>query len=227
MNGLIVSEEIKPLRITQKLARLLRSKTLYFPQDYCYEKLINRYKNLDYYLLQISYQDKQALFTDKNISFSTNQLFKKNQIKYVKKKYGKPIYTIINNYPFGKIKIHFYRIKLGYHNAKMELHFYNDSLFLYNYSFSYLKNTEQENILQVLKKKYLSNKQKGIDPLNSYIIDNKNSAISFSKRFDFTINYVLDNHSELFHKMNSIVMNKVELQKHIKNLNSQELYSRL
>ncbi len=227
MNGLVISEEVKSSKITQKLARLFKSKISNFPRDYYYEKLINRYENLEFYLSQIRLQDKQALFTDQDISFSTNRRFTKNGIKYVKKRYGKPNYTIVNNYPFGTIKILFYRIKIGTHKAKMELHFYKNALISYNYTFSYLKTTEREFILGVLKEKYIPNTPVTIDPHNCYIINNKNSIISFTLRFDFTINYVLDIQSELFRQMNNVVTHELEFEKHINDMNSQELFSRL
>lgn len=211
-----------------KILRLFRANRLCCTRDYYYKELLNKYENLESYLSIIDFNNKQALLTDKSISFSNDQMFKENEMKYLKMKYGKPNYIIVNNYAFGKIKVYLYRIQLGTHKVKMMLHVFHNVLFMYNYTFSYLKNeSEKIDILNLLEKKYLIDKGNYTVNNNSYIMDKKKSAIVFSENIDLTINYIPNIDFNLYHLMNDSLKEEIEKNKQIANQNRQEIDKRL
>ncbi len=215
------------MNIITKICRICRGNKPYYPRDQYYKNLLNKYKDLEPYLSLTNLHNKKALLTDRNIGFSDSQLFKKNERKYFKKKYGKPNYVIVNKYSFGKITIWFYRVNIASQEANMELHFFQNSLFMYNYIFPYLKkNSDKNNLLNVIKKKYRIDKEINKIP-NYYIMDKKKSVINIFESFGFKINYVLNTNSNLFHKMNDDFKVAIERDKQIKNQYKQELYEKL
>jgi hypothetical protein len=214
------------MRIHRKILKLFRkNKYSYYPRDYYYAKLLDKYSSIESYISLANINDKQALFTDKNISFSDNPDFKKNQKKYIQKKYGKPNYTIVNNFPFGKITILFYRLLLGNHKVKLELHFFQKSLIMYNYEFSYLKNESKINILNVLKEKYKINKD--IVPSHCYIVNRENTMIVFLDNVNFTIYYIDYINSDIYSQMNSLIKEVKQLKKREMEKEKQEFFRRL
>lgn len=199
----------------------------YYSRDYYYQNLLNSYEDIELYVRLTNLHNKQALLTDRNIRFSDSHLFNKNEKKYFKKKYGKPNYVIVNKYSFGKITIWYYRVYLAGQRAKMELHFFQNSLFMYNYTFKYLKNiSDKNNLLIALKEKYKIDKEKDII-FNYYIMDKKKSFINISEGIDLTINYILNINSDLFNKMNNELKGEIERDKQRTNRHKRELYRRL
>jgi hypothetical protein len=67
------------------------------------------------------------------------------------------------------------------------MHFFENKLFFFNYTFPYLNKTDNNEIINLLQKKYTSES-------NNYagqnIIDNFNSCMQISNNVELTINYV-------------------------------------
>ncbi|TKS56535.1 hypothetical protein FCN74_05730 [Mesohalobacter halotolerans] len=216
------------MKIIRKVSRFLGNKDSTETRDYYYEKLLNKFESIDPYLNLIKLQNKRGLSTNKDIVFSENPEFSKHKIKYIKKRYGRPNYTIVNNYGFGKIKIYFYRIYLGDHKVNMELHFYKNTLIMYNYTFSHLHNDVQKSeVINLLKQKYHIDKTIDLQDTNSYIIDQKNSIIVSSQDIDFTINYVLNINDKVFQDMSETQKREVEQGKQIPNHNKRQVFVNL
>lgn len=216
------------MRIFRKRSKLFIQNKSYYPRDYYYNKLLNKYNNVESYLSLTRLHDKQALLTDKVISFSDHHDFKANKKKYFKKKYGKPNYSIVNVFPFGNIKIMFYRIKIGGLKTKLELHFFQNTLFMYNYTFSYLKNESEKNqIFNVLKEKYMIDKEKNLALDNCYIKDKNNTVIVLTNSVDFTINYIHNINSVLYQQMNDILTREIKRENQKIIQNEQNLYLRI
>lgn len=216
------------MNIIRKISRLIRAKESFYTRDYYYEKLLNKYKSADSYLSLIELQGKQKLITNKDIVFSENPDFSKNEIKYIKKRYGRPNYTITNNYDFGKIKIYLYRIYLGDFKVKMELHFFKNDLIMYNYTFSHLHNeNEKKDVINLLKEKYHIKKSIDLKQGHTYIKDEKNSIIVLSQDIDFTINYVLNINSKVFRQMSEAQKREIEQGRQMPNHNKRHVFVNL
>ena len=216
------------MKILREILKLFRKdKDYYSPREYYYEKLLNKYSSVDSYISLAKINDKETLFTDKDISFSDKPDFKKNQKKYIQKKYGKPIYTIVNNFPFGKITILFYRIFLGDVKVNLELHFSQNSLIMYNYTFSYFLNeSKKKYLLNVLKEKYKINKDIALN--HCYVVDRKNTRMFFYDNFDFTIYYYINfTDSDIYNQMKDIIKEDEQLNKRKMKLKEQEFFRRL
>lgn len=88
--------------------------------------------------------------------------------KKVIAKYGKPVFIMTEN----KLTIFVYRLKFNGLKTRCEIHFYNNTVFLINYHYSKLSDTEKGYILQSITDKYIS---RNTDIRDSKIIDNKNN----------------------------------------------------
>lgn len=215
------------MRVLRKILKLFRKNKYYYnPRKYYYEKLLDNYSSIESYIGLVKHNDKQALLTDIDISFSNEPDFIKNPKIYTQKNYGKPNYTIVNNFPFGEITILFYRIFLGNYKAKLKLHFFQNSLIVYSYTFSYLGNdSEKKNILNVLKEKYKINKD--IIPNECYIVNKKGTMITFSDNIDFTIYYIDYINSAIYDQMNNIIKGDQQLEERKIKRKKQELFKNL
>ena len=161
------------------LRRLFKSRSrnnMYYSRDYYYEISLDKYYNVETYLQLVKNKNKQALTTEQDILFSTSSLFKDQPRKYLKRKYGNPNYEVSHKFPFGVVNILFYKIFLGTQKVRLELHFFKNQLFFFNYTFSYLKDEDEKNlILKVLSEKYNLSQQ--INPATQFITDKSGNAI--------------------------------------------------
>ncbi|SEJ21143.1 hypothetical protein SAMN05192553_102944 [Cyclobacterium xiamenense] len=226
------------MTIIKKILRLLKTNAAYYLRDYYHEayygqdyyldNVFRQHKKLETYLELLELDNKQPLLTDVNISFSDNQNFHENEVNFFKLKYGKPNYSISNSYPFGEIKKLFYRVHIGTHKVKMELNFFENSLFLYNYTFSQIKNSNEKiEIQNLLKKKYQIDEKYNLLPDNYYIIDRNQSVIVLSDNVNFTINYILNTNSNLYNQMKNALKKEIGQDEHLADRNKQEIYKRL
>lgn len=215
------------MRILKKILGLTKTNNIYFFRDYYYVRQLKMYKDLEMYLDLINYRHKKLFKTERDIAFSDSKLFKKNEIKYLKSKYGKPDNTLTNKFLFGKIKILFYQVYFANQKVRMELHFFQNSLFMYSYKFLHLdKKSDKNKILNILKEKYGIESGEDIS-IKFCIMDKNMSLIIPSDNFNLTINYILKTNSDLFHKMHDYSKKEKERHEQLINLKKRELYRRL
>ena len=193
----------------------------------CYDEiLLDKYRDLQTYAdLIINLSDRNAKPTCEKVGLATKMDFEKITLKDISRHFGKANYMVDNDYNSFNIKICFYRLFFGEHKVKSEFHFYNNKLFLFNYTFSYLKNDEKNDIKKMLEEKYLNNDKINLN--NDYILDSDNSVISFAESMAFTINYIYCVNSELhrdIHQYRQMINNK---NKHRKTEEKKDLFRRL
>ncbi|RPH33756.1 MAG: hypothetical protein EHM93_03720 [Bacteroidales bacterium] len=182
-----------------------KRKGTYFPRNYYYERLFEKYTDATSYLsIVASVQSKQNIVSQRLISFNKNE-FKNTTKQDVYKQYGKPNYQIKTNKVL-KTELFFYRVFIGGHRVKLDLHFYNNSLFFYSYTFSYLREDEKYQIVNLIEKKYLD--EKPFDYNNFVIIDGKQSIINIIDSMDFTINYICCITSSIFQRVETAISNE-------------------
>lgn len=218
------------MKILQKLSQLfLKDKIYHYSNEY-YDSPIDKYSSIETYINLAYNNGKQVLSTTEEISFTDNPNFKKNKKKYLRKKYGKPYFKVVNNFQFGKITVLFYRIVLGFYKARLELHFYQNSLIMYNYTFLYLNNEnenkqEKNHILEILKEKYKLHND--IVPNECYIKDRKNTIIVFNNNVNLSLNYVGYVDSDIHNQMKSLIDRDDNLKKTKTEKSNQELLKKL
>jgi len=81
-------------------------------------------------------------------------------------------------------------------------------LFLYTYTFSYLNLEDKNEIIQILKEKYLEGKSKDI--INNYIVDKNKNIILLEDSIDFSIYYSYKNNIALEMILEYIDLKKVK-----------------
>ena len=75
------------MKLFGKISKLWRNnKSYYYQRDYYYDQLLSKSENLKLYTSLTNLDGKQAVLTNKVISFSENLEFKRNQHKYLKKR---------------------------------------------------------------------------------------------------------------------------------------------
>jgi hypothetical protein len=125
-------------------------------------------------------ETKTPIFLHKNIEFGSFP-------KKVRKKMGKASFKFVRTVSSLDFKILLYRMYLGGYKTKQEVHFYEDSLYYFNYIFSYLSTSDKENIKKLLCKKYL---KQACELINKIIIDEYGNKLFITENVDFTINYL-------------------------------------
>ena len=199
---------------------------MYYSRDYYYEISLDKYYNVETYLQFVKNKNKEALVTEQDILFSTSTLFRDQPKKYLKKKYGNPNYEVTHKFPFGVVNILFYKIFLGTQKVRLELHFFQSQLFFFNYTFSYLKDEEEKNlILKVLSAKYELKQQ--IDPTTHFITDKSGNAIMLTDSIALVINYLCNVKSQVYLDMEAYADRLAVEQEELKAKKQQELFDRL
>jgi len=180
----------------------------YYPRNYYYEKILDKYSDGHFYVNLINNLKKiNEIETNTEIRLIDNKKLNEIVIKDIIRKYGKPNYKIICEDLF-EIKVLFYRQKLAYHKTKLEFHFCKNNLFLYTYTFSYLNLEDKNEIIQILKEKYLEGKSKDI--INNYIVDKNKNIILLEDSIDFSIYYSYKNNIALEMILEYIDLKKVK-----------------
>jgi len=88
----------------------------------------------------------------------------------------------------------------------MPIIFYENELFLYSYTFSHIKNMNNNEVLETIKTKYLNENQKYSKEI---IKDNYNNCLHFEDEVALTLSYT--SLSSKFY--NKILENDIEVQK--------------
>ncbi len=187
----------------------------YYPRYYYYEILLDKYRDGLFYSNLINNLKKtDGIKTDTEIRLFDNKIPNEVVINDIIRKYGKPNYKIIYEDLF-EIKVLFYRQKLGEHKTKVEFHFFRNNLFFYTYTFPYLNLENKNEIIQMIKEKYLEGKSEDI--INnfitsnlSYIVDKNKNIILYNDSIDFSIYYYCDNKKIMEKIMESIDFMKVK-----------------
>lgn len=153
--------------------------------DY-YNRIFIQYDDLATYLsLYKKCTSNNWLKTNVEIGFSTALKFDCT-INEVKKILRKPNYHVRNNKDL-KIDILFYRTLIGNYKVKCQMHFFENKLFFFNFTFPYLNKSDNNEIINLLQKKYISESD---NYAGQNIIDNFNSCMQISNNVELTINYV-------------------------------------
>ena len=209
-------------RLKKIFSFVLNRNNKYYSKNYYQTKSFAIYHNLesltklfDCSKLEVI-ETKTPIFLNKNIEFGSNQ-------KTVKKKIGKPSFKFFRTLSSLDFKILLYRMYLGGYKAKQEVHFYEDSLYYFNYIFSYLSTSDKENIKKLLCKKYL---QEGCELKGKVIIDKYRNKLYITENVDFTINYLTGDISILKEFVALKEVDKIHHQKLIEQ-NQEELLSKL
>lgn len=66
------------MRILKRIPKFSNEKKYYYSSGSYFKETLKQYSNVESYIRLLKYNDKLALFSDKNISFSDNPDFKKN-----------------------------------------------------------------------------------------------------------------------------------------------------
>jgi hypothetical protein len=203
----------------KKKASSLFQKEKYYTNYY--ERILSKYSDLNTYLTLFEKCDaRKHIITREKIHYSSGLEFG-STIKKVKK----------NNFPHYVIEhldeftVLLYRIMIGGHKAKLEMHFYKNTLFFFNYSFSYLTDVDKENIIEVLAKKYLGNTL-NFDTRNQNITDDFNNHILVENGIDFVIHYITLE-GESHNSIRKIKEREKKNQSKKMELRQKELYSKL
>ena len=187
---------------------------------------LNEYEEKDVYSyinLINDISSKKIKKTNSNIYLLSGKKNRAITTRDVRNYYGKPNQVIRNKQDSFDITIYVYRIYLGNYRARFKLHFNNGKLVLYTYGFSSLKDEEKKEIINTLSKKYL--KQENLDINNEYILDAKNTMITFSQQTNFSINYIFN--TSFISKINETIKKGEKTKKSLIKKKESELYRRL
>lgn len=121
------------------------------------------------------------------------------------------------------IEVIFFRMSVGNHRVKCQMHFFKNRLFLYNFTFSDMKEFEINEIFNVLQIKYLPNSQ---NYSKQNIIDDYNNYIQISNEVELRINYLSLN-SPVFNKITLHLLHINERESNKNNNHYNELYNRI
>ncbi len=174
--------------INNFISRVILGKRLYyFSRDYYYEELLDKYSDGLFYK---NLKDRLALLAGRKSTVEIRVLDGKtpNNIirKEVVKKYGRPNYKIKNE-AFPDITILFYKRQIGEYKVKLEFHFYKKDLVFFSYNFPYLSPESYEEVVQIIRDKYLGDGSQDI--MDSYIIDRNGNIVLPDNIFGFSVYY--------------------------------------
>lgn len=161
-------------------------------------------------------ETKTTIFLNKNINFGSNQ-------QQIKKKLGSPNFYIRRSVNSLDFKILCYRMYLGEYKTKQEVHLYKNTLYYFNYIFSYLNSSDKEILKKLLCKKYLHEDCKIMDKV---IIDKYGNSLFVTDNVDFTINYLTGDKSIQKEFMALKAVDKINRQK-LTEQNQDELLNKL
>lgn len=182
------------------------AKMLYY-QSFYYQSLKHKKNTLDTYLkLYQECTNSNFITTDLKISFSDDLTFG-SSIRQAKKINGTPNFKSEDK--DINLEVLYYRLLIGSHKVKCQLFFYKNELFMYCYTFTHIKNMNNNEVLDTIKAKYLNENQ---NYSKEIIKDNYNNCIHFEDDISLTISYT--SLSSMFY--NKILEKNVEIQE-VKN----------
>jgi hypothetical protein len=172
-----------------------RKKSFPYSRSSYYENLLVEHNNGQLYLILMKdLKNTNEIETNTEIQFMDNKKINEINKECIIRKYGNPNYKFING-ALSEIEILIYRQKLGSYKTKLELHFFKNNLFLYTYTFSYLTLKEKNEIIKIIKEKYLERECKDI--INYNIVDKNKNIIMLNDGVDFSIKYSRKNNIDL------------------------------
>ena len=176
--------------LTKLIRTLNRSKhNIKSGSNYYRERIKNSYRHREKYL-ELSYRASLKNKIKADDIDSQLPLTKKG----IRKEFGHPKFCIRNGQSIAT-EILFYKTHLDKFQAHVEFHFYKDRLFFYTYSFNNVSEPYRQEIINLLKEKYLQNQE--FDHKNQIISDGQ-SLINVEAGFNFSIHYFSKNHEEVF-----------------------------
>ncbi|MCK5169791.1 MAG: hypothetical protein KAQ75_07925 [Bacteroidales bacterium] len=203
------------------IRRILPGNYRYYSRHYYYDKSFTMYYSIES-LCKLFSIDKEkvetqtTLFLNKNINFGSNQ-------HQIKNKLGSPSCYMSRSVNSLDFKIMYYRMYLGGYKTKQEVHLYENTLYYFNYIFSYLNSSDKEILKKLLCKKYL---HEGCEIMDKVIIDKYGNLLFVTDNVDFTINYLTGDKSipKEFKALNAV--DEINRQKLIEQ-NQEELLNKL
>ena len=171
-----------------------------------YEKLLAGYDDLKRYQAILS-PDLYPVNTDNPINISDKVKFG-SCIEEVREKLGSPRYTYTNQSLPRDLNIFLYKKKLGGYKVKLEIHFFRNTLFYFNYIFSYVNNKDKNLLFNILSKKYFQNVSRVKD---FEAVDPKGHRVFVEDGLNFRINYLVNDQqmlNRLYGMINKMKNNK-------------------
>jgi hypothetical protein len=160
-----------------------------------YRSYLSKYQDGKFYLTLIEeIKSKAEIKTNIDVKLIKDKKLKEINLTDIVREFGEPLHKVICKDLLG-IQILLFKQSLGGYKTKLEFHFLNDILFFYSYTFSNIKNEEKNDIIQIIKQKYLN--ERSYDIVNNYIVDKENNMILLNDNIRFSIYYFCDNKLDL------------------------------
>lgn len=206
------------------ISKIFNKSNSFYPSRYYYHAVLNRHNNGVFYNGLIkSIENYGNIKTSKNIKLLKNKSLNSTTLKDVKRKFGRFNNRIINDELYD-VKVLLYKHKIGRYKAKMELHFYKNRLFFYAYTFSYINMDEKEEIINIIKDKYL--KVDSVNLFDKYIVDQNENIMMINDKIEFSIYYLVNN-QEAMDSFLEYRKNKNKLSESVEKKHKSTLYRRL
>lgn len=176
-------------------------------RSYYYQQLLEKCNNNDFNLeLHKELESKNSICINDDILHNHKMKFGCS-IHDVKRKFGLKAHYSVSSKINPTIDILLYRLMIGGQKVKCELHFFENSLFIFNYTFSYLSSKSKEIISNLIFDKYL---QRSFDFANQKITDGAGNTINVNDGNTFEINYVAS--GDVFFKEALYLFNKKRME---------------
>ncbi len=176
-------------RLKRIIKKSLFNKNRYYSDNYYHQRFLGIYDNIAGLRKLFSCDGKDIIETQTPIILNNKVEFGSN-LRYVKKSLNSPFVIIKRNLDHLNFNILLLKVRLGGFKCKQNIHLFENSLYYYNYVFSYLTKSEKEIIKKLLCKKYL---QEHHDLTNKVIVDKNGNKLFLNENVDFSINYLTGN----------------------------------
>ncbi len=190
--------------------------------DQYYSRIFNKYDKLEAYLsLHQKSLSGNYLQTLTNIEFIDNIKFGFN-IKDIAPYIPTTNYQVLSNETLNT-KILFYKMFIADHRVKCQIHFFRGKMFLCSYTFSYLKDSQQNEITDILRNKYLPGTKYSDGDI---IRDSLQNCISIENSLEYTLNYMPLN-NEIFDEIKAFKNSMDDRKKDELNAREREIFNKL
>jgi hypothetical protein len=122
-----------------------------------YDKVGGQINDPNYYLSLFRKCSSNEFVTTSNEIYKSQSMKFGCSIDVVKKKLSNLNIHYFDNQPL-KIVILYYKTLIGHYKVRTQMHFHNNKLFLFNYSCPYTTKTEKDEIISILRQKYIADR---------------------------------------------------------------------
>jgi hypothetical protein len=129
-------------------------------------------------------REKNNLYTNNEILYNTKISFGCT-ISDTREIFGAPLFSNQND-TFNPVTVLFYKILIGGHKVRCEMFFWKEQLYSLNYTFPYLSDKDKDDIISVIRNKYLNS---SIDFASQKIVDREGNLIMINDVNSFEIYY--------------------------------------